>query len=563
MIPKVQNGIRVTRFKFDLSALILILSIICDAFREESGEETEAQTLRKIFKTDDLERDFYVTVRNESTIDSFLQDLESYLGQYFEKLIPLTNDMDVLFLFHDEETDRGCMVSLIKDPASLDDPKRIARCINGFFRRNGYVSMFRSYLSGEAYASRYDKLSEHFADEFKKNVVIFDDEIIIPYYPFPFNALRNSTEDTYVKTDFNSFVFNNDYMAEIEHKQRFERRKIYEIISEGKRMGFRINGIVYPLKDRPWLFKDSEKLSTSFKRLCHVYAKQQILKMGDKALGEFVSYAFEPTFCQMISQIKCNYYLPSQCTIDEKYKCLFDTVQLYEKIDDFDGIHIFTNTGEGEHDLGLYTNPKRGKHYHLRHWYKQTVNGNIEHYTSEATPSAERPNVIYALKPRYSYYFMHKYFEDVLKCILTDLDYEFSDNCEYVSPQQDNATICEADFIVKRPDKIIIIEAKTCLSNETLTDTINNKVKVMSEMFGNMFPGVRFEYLLVSQLSSNELGPVDYFINADAKKKLNDYNGMSSYEFEINVNSESGVSLKCISHPDLNRLKELIKKSIG
>lgn len=563
MIPKVQNGIRVTRFQFDLSALNLILSIIFDAFREESGEETEAQTLRKIFKTDNIEKDFYVTLRDDSTIDSFLQDLESGLGQYFEKLIPLTKDMDVLFLFHDKETDRGCMISLIKTPASTDDTKRIARSINGFFRRYGYTQMFRSYLNEDAYATRYDKLSTHFADEFKKDIVKFDDEIIIPYYPFSYNALRNTTEETYVKTDFNSFVFNNDYMAEIEHKQRFERRKIYEIIFDGKRMGFRINGIVYPLKDRSWLFKDSEKLSTSFKRLCNVYAKHQIHKIGDKALEEFVSYAFEPNFCQMISQIKCNYYLPSQCTIEEKYKCLFDTVQLYEKIEDFDGIHIFTNTGEGEHDLGLYTNPKRGKHYHLRHWYKQTDSGKIDHYTSESTPSLERPNVIYALKPRYSYYFMHKYFEDVLKCILTDLDYEFSDNCEYVSPQQDNATICEADFIVKRQDKIIIIEAKTCLSKETLTDTINNKVKVMSEMFGSMFPGVRFEFLLVSQLSSNELGPVDYFINTNAKKKLNDYNGMSSYEFEVNVNSEAGVSLKCISHPDLNSLKELIKKAIG
>lgn len=562
MIPKVQNGIRVTRFQFDLSALNLILSIICDAFREELGEETEAQTLRKIFKTEDIERDFYVTLRDDSTIESFLQDLESGLGQYFEKLIPLTKGMDVLFLFHDEETDRGCMVSLIKTPASTDDIKRIARSINGFFRRNGYTQMFRSYLKEEAYAIRYDKLSTHFADEFKKDIVIFDDEIIIAHYPFAYKALRNTTEDTYVKTDFNSFVFNNDYMAEIEHKQRFVRSKIYEIISDGKRVGFRINGIVYPLKDRSWLFKDSEKLSASYKRLCDVYAKHQIQKIGDKALEEFVSYAFEPNFCQMLSQIKCNYYLPSQCAIDEKYKCLFDTVQLYEKIEDFDGIHIFTNTGEGEHDLGLYTNPKIGKHYHLRHWYKQTDGDKIEHYTSETTPSSERPNVIYALKPRYSYYFMHKYFEDVLKYILKDLNYEFSENCEYVSPQQDNATICEADFIVKRPDKITIIEAKTCLSNETLTDAINNKVKVMIKMFRSMFPGVKFEFLLVSQLSSNELGPVDYFINADAKKKLNDYNGMSSYEFDINVDMDAGVTLKCISHPDLNTLKEMIKKAI-
>ena len=563
MIPKVQNGIRVTRFQFDLSALNLILSIICDAYREESVDDTEAQTLRKIFKADDIERDFYVALRDDSTIESFLQELESGIGQYFEKLIPLTKDMDVLFLFHDEETDRGCMISLIKTPAALDDTKRIAQSINGFFRRSGYAQIFRSYLREDAYAIRYDKLSAHFANEFIKDIVKFSDDEIIPYYPFSHNALRSSTEDVYVKADFNSFVFNSEYMAEIEQKQRFVHRTIYEIISMGKRVGFRINGIVYPLKNRLWLFKDSEKLSASYERLCKVYAKHQIHKIGDKALDEFISYAFEPNFCQMISQIKCNYYLPSQCSIDEKYKCLFDTVQLYEKIEDFNGLHIFTNTGEGEHDLGLYTNPKLGTHYHLRHWYKQTDGGKIEHYTSESAPSSEHPNVIYALKPWYSYYFMHKYFEDVLKCILKDLNCEFSDNCEYISPQQDNATICEADFIIKRPNKITIIEAKTCLSNETLTDAINNKVKVMSEMFRSMFPGVQFEFLLVSQLSSNELGPVDYFINADAKKKLNDYNGMCSYEFEVNVDSGAGVLLKCISHPDLNMLKEMIQKAIG
>ena len=42
IIPKVQNGIRVTNFEFNLSALNLILSIICETAKEGAGNVTDA-----------------------------------------------------------------------------------------------------------------------------------------------------------------------------------------------------------------------------------------------------------------------------------------------------------------------------------------------------------------------------------------------------------------------------------------------------------------------------------------------------------------------------------------
>jgi len=258
--------------------------------------------------------------------------------------------------------------------------------------------------------------------------VKFLDETTIPYYPFRYNALKSTPNDTYIKIDYDSFLFNEEYMTFVEGGSGIVQESIYEIICEGQRCGFRINDVVYPIRNRQWTFNNDEQLSISYDRLCNVFAKHEIRKIGDKAFEEFKSYAFEPDFCQLISQIKCNYYLPFHCAIAEKYKKLFDSVRLYEEIEDFDGVQIFTDTGDGEHNLGLYTDPKKGTHYHLRHWYNQTIDGKVMHFTSEEDPLVIKTNEIYALKPTYSYYFMHKYFEDVLNRILTDLHYEFYEN---------------------------------------------------------------------------------------------------------------------------------------
>lgn len=562
IIPKVQNGIRVTNFEFNLSALNLILSIICETAKEGAGNVTDAVVLQKIFKIDEIGKELYVPFNASSNIKSFLQDFLDGFSRNLETLIQLNKNMDVLFLFHDYETGIGSMVSLIKKPEATEDTKKIQRSVNSLFRKLEYAPRIRPYFKEEIYAKQFDALCSHFIEEFNKDIVKFLDETTIPYYPFRYNALKSNPDDTYIKIDYDSFLFNEEYMTYVDGGSGIVQESIFEIICEGQRCGFRINDVVYPIRNRQWTFNDDEQLPISYDRLCNVFAKHEIRKIGDKAFEEFKSYAFEPDFCQLISQIKCNYYLPFNCAIAEKYKKLFDTVRLYKEIEDFDGVQIFTDTGEGEHNLGLYTNPKKGTHYHLRHWYKQNADGKVMHFTSEEDPLEIKTNEIYALKPTYSYYFMHKYFEDVLNRILTDLDYEFYENCKYISPQQGKETLCEADFIVKRPDKIIIIEAKTCLSKETLTDAINRKVKVMSEMFMGMFPNIKFEYLLVAQLSESALGPVDYFLDSQARKSLAEYNGMLSYDFDVRINIDRGVSLKCISHPDLNMLKELIRKAI-
>ena len=73
---------------------------------------------------------------------------------------------------------------------------------------------------------------------------------------------------------------------------------------------------------------------------------------------------------------------------------------------------------------------------------------------------------------------------------------------------------------------------------------------------------IKFEYLLVAQLSERALGPVDYFLDSKARKALAEFNGMLSYDFDVRIDTDRDISLKCISHPDLNMLKELIQKAI-
>ena len=259
----------------------------------------------------------------------------------------------------------------------------------------------------------------------------------------------------------------------------------------------------------------------------------------------------KPTLNKLLTYLKYNFYLPEDVSISKTYKKYFELVYFYDKIEHFDNLQICTNVKARGTNLGIYTPEKIDKEYNLLHWYTGSTN-ELRHYNSEESRKG-RVTKIQVLKPPFSYYLLHKYFEDIIATCLDEIGVDYVSNMVFkVSPDWQ----FEADFVVRLDDRMLIIEAKTRLSELTIRDALEKKVARMRERFGDTFNNYPFDYVICAQFADERMGFVEHFMTKVAKSPNEQFNNVWSYDFYIGEGEPKQFNqVRCISEPSILKLK--------
>lgn len=320
--------------------------------------------------------------------------------------------------------------------------------------------------------------------------------------------------------------------------------------------GYVINDILVPLCDiTPYITK--ERLPAFyFKMLENVYSKDSA-KYSCKRPDDFIKEAKKNSFVKLLGNLECNFYLKDDNLICNRYSHYFERVISHDSLKHVQNTHIYTNSHVADSDtvLGIYTPEKIGDNFHLLHWISSKENNDkCEHYHGDSPQNYDIKSV-YALKPEYSFYFVRKYYEDILDSILCEL------NCSYILNRSfESAVNHEVDAIILCDNKIVIIEAKTRLSAKTIEDVIK-KTKHLHPVWKETFPDVKVEYITIAQFSDNLDKTIDYFL-PDKTRKTDFYTGLFRYRFNIKMQQFDGVEIKFISEPSYNKMRNALAKII-
>ena len=163
--------------------------------------------------------------------------------------------------------------------------------------------------------------------------------------------------------------------------------------------------------------------------------------------------------------------------------------------------------------------------------------------------------MVYALKPEYSFYFVRKYFEDILELVLKELDVRYLLNRSLAS-----STDHQVDAILVANNKLLILEAKTRLSVKTIEDSIK-KAERLYPIWQETFPNALVEYITIAQFSDDVIGAIKYFLHENAKH-IDAETGLFAYDFDIKLTQFENFKIKFVSEPTYAKLKGTISKLI-
>lgn len=434
----------------------------------------------------------------------------------------------------------------------IDKKTKVKNILNNLIKEVGPIEILFSYVL-EPYQDFLFKLLP--LNPYKYggccvNVFYADmDYPIVPitWLPDQGNSFPIDSESIYVSNDFSKLLKTND-----------KELIIYEWYWDNNDdvQGYVINGILVPLCDiTPYITK--ERLPAFyFKMVESVYSKDSA-KYSCKKPDDFIKEAKNNNFVKLLGNLECNFYLKDDNLISNKYSHYFERVISHDSLNYVQNNHIYTNSHVADSDtiLGIYTPEKIGDNFHLLHWISSEENGDkYEHYHGDRPENYDVKSV-YALKPKYSFYFVRKYYEDILDAILFEL------NCSYILNRSFRSAVdYEVDAIILCDNKIVIIEAKTRLSAKTIEDVIQ-KIRRLHPVWKETFPDVKVEYITIAQFSDNLDKSIDYFLPEKARK-TDFYTKLFRYRFNIKMQQFDDVTIKFIAEPSYNKMRNALAKII-
>ena len=434
----------------------------------------------------------------------------------------------------------------------IDKKTKVKNILNNLIKEVGPIEILFSYVL-EPYQDFLFKLLP--LNPYKYGgccVNVFNADMDYPIVPITWlpdqgNSFPIDSESIYVSSDFSKLLKTND-----------KELIVYEWYWDNNDdvQGYVINGILVPLCDiTPYITK--ERLPAFyFKMVESVYSKDSA-KYSCKKPDDFIKEAKNNNFVKLLGNLECNFYLKDDNLISNKYSHYFERVISHDSLNYVQNNHIYTNSHVADTNtvLGIYTPEKIGDNFHLLHWISNKENDNkCEHYHGDR-PQKYDVKSVYALKPEYSFYFVRKYYEDILDAILFEL------NCSYILNRSFRSAVDhEVDAIILCDNKIVIIEAKTRLSAKTIEDAIQ-KIRRLHPVWKETFPDVKVEYITIAQFSDNLDKSIDYFLPEKARK-TDFYTKLFRYRFNIKMQQFDGVEIKFISEPSYNKMRNALAKII-
>ncbi|KAF9659992.1 hypothetical protein HBA12_07085 [Tenacibaculum mesophilum] len=384
----------------------------------------------------------------------------------------------------------------------------------------------------------------------------------IPYIEYSFldEEKIKTTEEDIDNYWFNNKLFNKLYKIDLQDIQ-----ELYKVVdNQGNNvLGFKINDYFLPYKDQDLLqFIKEDNLFNYYWNLIELSYSNKTNKLNnqEKLVSDFKEIIASKELNQLLSYLKSNLYIPSNIKINNDFKPFFDEVALLNELEHLDDYEfMISQNDENKTALGIYSTTKIGTSYNLLHWLNHKTKDSTSHFRGNGIKSKKK-TLVSALKPEISFYFLEKYFEDLLEKILTENKYSFLSNINLGNRQAKFS--CEIDFLVKGNNKIYYIEAKTKLSKYYIEEFLKKASKII-DLFGSMIKNkIDIEFILLAGYSDDTVKDFQFFINSEQDQE--NYNttreGLNSvpYKFKVPIPDKKAKEITCIAEPQYDNLTQLL-----
>lgn len=524
-------------------------------------------TILDLFSDDVLTE---MSIRSEELLDRTTEDGEripgigkegliSKISAYFNKKITrvsefenaLKNPADVLLLDRKHTHFLG-----IKDGGK----ERLKTAI----KKAKILKMLVSRLANERIQKSLEKIEIFENDIFYKNVINAEklegqpDALLVPFRMFQEDLLTIEPIDedniwintTYYKKQDSDFKID----AGISVVLDVDKNKI-GILTDNHLIpyvGIDISNYIKPDIKFEYYFSLIEKSYTVKRR--------DSTDRNDPLVKSFIEARKNPKLNQLLSNLKNNFYLDGAVEIDADFASFFNSVMSFEELDHLKEYNfLLSKSVEHETALGVYSNEKKDTDYNLIHWLNHDGEHNLRHYR-KLEPSAKKKKFVSALKPAICYYFLAKYFEDLVESIFKENGNKFfSNHSLYI----DKVEFSEIDFFIQSPTKLVYVEAKTKLTKYYIESFLKKSSKLLERFKPMTEQGVSIEFLLLGCFSDNSVTDYQYFIDESQAEesgynKKRDNLNCIPYNFKVPIPDKEGKTITCVAEPEFDKLQKLL-----
>lgn len=286
--------------------------------------------------------------------------------------------------------------------------------------------------------------------------------------------------------------------------------------------------------------------------------RTQTLLYDSELIESFKEKSKEGDFNKLLCNLKHNLYIDRIVPIKADYQCFFEEFIVLKNLNDLSNFNFFLPDENVEKELlGIYTEQKIGKKYNLLHYLKHKDDGYIEDFVNSESQTKGKIKV-HILKAELSFYFIEKYYEDIIEDLLTELNLDFVSNMELCINGQSKA---EFDFVIFKDNKFYFLEAKTTLTKDNVYDTskkYNNNIEYLKKITNSDVQN--FNFILLGFLSNENIDNYRHFFTDENYNTPREEFAVTPYRFKVPFFSHQNLELECIAEPEISKLKEFIKE---
>ncbi|WP_288458578.1 hypothetical protein [uncultured Chryseobacterium sp.] len=458
-----------------------------------------------------------------------------------------------------------------KEEGNIDKKQSIKNALVRLIKEQKLIKLFAEKISDEKIRNCIKDSSILDVDELYFDCVTVEDTDVpfdVPYFEYYL------LDENLINTDFAeaSDVWINKDKLKSELKIEIGTDNNVSIIrdSDIKRdIGLRFNNFVFPLKSNL-----NSYIQTNKKADFYWIQIKDVFKVDDNKkdyksalISSFKSEIKKKNFTNLLSYLQKNLYISNELLKREEYipfKKYFTSSLKIQDVKYLKKLNFFINDAESSTSFGIYSSEKLAEdsnHFNLVHWYDRTEEGKDLKYRDNLGPKGTKEvHKVNTLKPEIAFYFITKYFEDFIECLLEDIHIQFINNFHLF---KDNEPLGEFDFLVKKSNTFYFIEVKTTLNKYYISD-YGIKCKKIIESFKNI--DVELEFIIIGAYSNNTIEDLKHYVTTSHKghkrynKRIEELDTVPYY-FNYPIEA-SDKKIQCISESNYSSLKTLLKKCL-
>lgn len=290
--------------------------------------------------------------------------------------------------------------------------------------------------------------------------------------------------------------------------------------------------------------------------------KNAVIVSTSPLIEEFKKENKNSELNKLLSYLVYNLYISADnlSLINPDFEVFFEEVALVQDLNPYNSSSFFiSKSDEKQLALGIYSTEKLDSNYNLLHWIEQDNENYIQHKPHLAI-TKQKKALIKTLRPDVAFYFIRKYYEDIIEDILHSNQFDFISNFKIdISTEQEY----EVDFFIKTETKLIFMEAKTKLTQLNIEQYLVKSTNIYKVLRKFIDDSIAIEFIIVGSYSENLEKHYKHFIDLEPDTEYNNKReGLNTlpYKFAVPLQEIKGLSLLCIAEPEYDKLDKLIKE---